>query len=170
MNEPHARAFTVRRLEPSDLAPYRELHRFGLTQSPEAFVETPENDAARPDADVEAMLRRGEGWGLFDGERLVGKMVLDAVPYDCLSDTRWVHALYLHPEARGCGGADTLLTTAIDNARAEGVVVIALWLNAENTAARRLYERLGFREAGRVPRGIRVGGRYVDDVLMVRQA
>ncbi|MGH6951808.1 MAG: GNAT family N-acetyltransferase, partial [Vitreimonas sp.] len=58
----------VRQLTLDDLAAYRALHRHGLCEAPDAFVETPANDAARPDATVRAMLERGEGWGAFDGE------------------------------------------------------------------------------------------------------
>ena len=156
----------IRVLAPDDLAVYRALHRFGLEESPLAFVETPPNDAARPDNLVREMLARGQGWGAFDGERLVGKLVIDALPYDCLAHTRWVHAVYLHPDARRSGAGVALMQAAIDHAAASGARRIALWVNEKNVAARRMYERLGFAETGRVPGGIRVAGGYVDDVLM----
>lgn len=156
----------VRALTGDDVEAYRALHRFGLTESPLAFVETLANDAARPDGVVREMLERGEGWGLFDGARLLGKLVVDALPYDCLSHTRWVHAVYLHPDARGAGAGALLLGAAIEHARATGGRRIALWVNERNAAAQRLYARLGFVETGRIPGGIRVEGGDVDDVLM----
>ena len=115
---------------------------------------------------VPAALMRGEGWGAFIGERLVGKLVIDALPYPSLAHTFWLHAVYVHPDARGSGASTALLTAAIEGARARGGTRVALWVNAENGHAKRLYERLGFQESGRIPGGIFVGGRQCDDVLM----
>ena len=157
----HARILTV-----EDLRAYRNLHRFGITESPLGFVDVPETDAARPDSEIAAMLERGEGWGVFDGERLVGKLCIDALPYPSLAHTFWVHAVYVHPDARGRGASTTLMRAAIERAGATGARRVALWVNEANATARRFYERLGFREVGRIPEGIRAGDRYVDDVLM----
>jgi GNAT superfamily N-acetyltransferase len=112
------------------------------------------------------MLARGEGWGVFERERLMGKLVIDAPPYDCLAHTRWLHAVYLHPDARGGGAGTALASAAIAHAQAQGATRIALWVNERNRPARRMYERLGFVETGRVPGGIAIGGTCVDDVLM----
>lgn len=159
-------AVQVRQLSVADLDAYRALHRFGLNEAPHAFVETLANDAARPDATVCAMLGRGEGWGAFDGERLVGKCVIDGLPYDCLAHTRWLHAIYLHPDARGGGVGTALVGAAVAHAEGLGATRVALWVNDQNAPARRMYERLGFVETGRVPGGICLGEGYVDDVLM----
>lgn len=156
----------IRRLTASDLAAYRALHRFGMTESPDGFVDVTATDAARPDEAVEAVLARGEGWGAFSGERLVGKLTIDALPYPSLSHTFWIHAVYVHPDARGTGASSKLLQAAIEDARAKGAQRIALWVNGVNAHARGLYERLGFCQTGRVPGGIKVAGALVDDVLM----
>jgi GNAT superfamily N-acetyltransferase len=162
----HDAHMQVRLLTVGDLGAYRALHRFGLREAPQAFVETLADDARRPDAAVAEMLARGEGWGLFDGERLVGKLVLNAMPYECLAHTRWLHAIYLHPDARGRGAGVALVGAAMASAQAEGATRVALWVNGKNGPARRMYERLGFVETGRIPGGIAIAGDYVDDVLM----
>jgi GNAT superfamily N-acetyltransferase len=156
----------VRQLTTADLAAYRALHRFGMQEAPSGFVDVPATDATRPDAEVEAALARGEGWGAFDGERLLGKLIIDALPYPSLAHTFWIHAVYVHPDGRGSGASSALLRAAMEWARAQGASRVALWVNGVNAHARRLYERLGFREAGRIPGGIRVDGVCVDDVLM----
>jgi GNAT superfamily N-acetyltransferase len=156
----------VRQLTVADLAAYRALHRFGMAESPMGFVDVAATDAARPDSEVEAMLARGEGWGVFDGDRLLGKLVIDALPYPSLAHTFWLHAVYVHPDARGTGASNTLLRIAMEDARAKGALRFALWVNGVNAPAKALYERLGFRESGRIPQGISVEDRYVDDVLM----
>ena len=158
----------VRKLTLADLDAFRTLHRHALAQAPEAFVETVAQDEARPDADVAAILSRGEGWGVFDGERLLGKLTIDALPYAVLAHTRWLHAIYLHPDARGSGAGAALMRAAMDDAHAAGARRFLLWVNDRNAAARKFYEKLGFVETGRVPKGIRVGESYADDVLMCR--
>jgi GNAT superfamily N-acetyltransferase len=157
----HVRVLTV-----EDLRAYRALHRFGMTESPLGFVDVSETDAARPDEEVAAMLARGEGLGVFESERLVGKLTIDALPYPSLAHTFWVHAVYVHPDARGSGASTALMQAAIESAAAKGARRVVLWVNEANTTARRFYERLGFKEAGRIPQGIRAGEHYVDDVLM----
>lgn len=156
----------VRQLKAGDLAAYRALHRFGMAESPQGFVDVVETDAARSDEVVEAMLSRGEGWGVFYGERLLGKLTIDALPYPSLAHTFWIHAVYVHADARGIGASVKLLQAAIDHARGNGARRVALWVNGVNPPARKLYERLGFRETGRIPGGIQVAGEFVDDVLM----
>lgn len=156
----------VRVLTVEELRALRALHRFGMTESPLGFVDVPETDAARPDSEVAAMLERGEGWGVFEGERLVGKLTVDALPYPSLAHTFWIHAVYVHPDARGSGASTALMRAAVDAARAKGALRVALWVNERNAAARRFYERFGFAMTGRIPGGIRAGGDLVDDVLM----
>lgn len=156
----------VRRLTVDDLAAYRALHRFGIEESPVGFIDTLETDAARPDADVAAMLARGEAWGAFDGERLLGKLSIDALPYPCLETTFWVRGVYVHPDARGAGASKQLMRAAIDDARAKGGACLALWVHAANPHAHALYERIGFRESGRIPQGILINGELVDDLIM----
>jgi len=156
----------IRQLTAADLAAYRALHRFGMQESPTGFVDVPTTDAARPDAEVETMLARGEGWGAFEAERLVGKLVIDALPYPSLAHTFWIHAVYVHPDARGSGASSALIRAAIEHARSRGGSRVALWVNGVNKHARGLYERIGFVEAGRIPQGISVDGVRVDDVLM----
>lgn len=157
---------TVRRLSSADLAAYRALHRFGMVEAPHGFVDVPATDAARPDEAVEAVLGRGEGWGAFDGERLVGKLTIDALPYPSLAHTFWIHGVYVHPDARGHGASGALIRAAVEDAIARGARRVALWVNEKNAAARKSYERLGFVETGRIPGGIKIDGVDVDDVLM----
>lgn len=156
----------IRKLTPADLAAYRALHRYGMAESPDGFVDVAETDAARPDEVVAAMLERGEGWGVFDGERLVGKCTIDALPYPSLAHTFWIHAVYVHPDGRGTGASRQLLDAAIADAKKKGASRVALWVNGVNQHARKLYERLGFRQTGHIPGGIKVAGALADDVLM----
>lgn len=156
----------VRALTADDLAAYRALHRFALKQAPEAFAETSAQDAARTDTKVAADLARGETWGAFVEGRLVGKLVIDSPPWEAFQHTRWLHGVYVHPDARGAGAAEALVKGALASAKEAGAFIAVLWVSEKNAAARRFYERFGFREVGRIAKGIAVDGAYVDDVMM----
>ncbi|MBK8542326.1 MAG: GNAT family N-acetyltransferase [Caulobacteraceae bacterium] len=159
----------IRRLNAGDLAAYRALHRFGMVEAPMGFVDVAETDAARSDDVVEAMLARGEAWGAFDGDRLIGKLTIDALPYPSLAHTFWLHAVYVHPDGRGTGASGQLLRAAIADAQSKGASRVALWVNGANVHARGLYERMGFKQTGHVPGGIKVADALVDDVLMTME-
>lgn len=58
-------------------------------------------------------------------------------------------AMFVTPAARGRGVAAALVGAQLGWARAEGFRRVGLMVNVENVTARRLYERLGFRDTGR---------------------
>jgi ribosomal protein S18 acetylase RimI-like enzyme len=159
-------AIEARQLKAADLAAYRALQRFALTEAPDAFAQTVEQDASTSDEDVAAWLDRGEAWGVFKSGALVGKLVMDALPYAAFAHTRWLHAVYIHPDARSSGAGEALMAAAAAHAREQGVTRLLLWVHSENGRARAFYEKIGFRETGMIPGGIRVGDHFVDDILM----
>jgi ribosomal protein S18 acetylase RimI-like enzyme len=58
-------------------------------------------------------------------------------------------AMWVHPDARGSGGADALVAEVAVWARAESADVIQLLVIDSNRRAQRFYERSGFRSTGR---------------------
>ncbi|MEU7997902.1 GNAT family N-acetyltransferase [Micromonospora sp. NPDC049060] len=71
-----------------------------------------------------------------------------------------------HPAARGRGIGRLVTGALIDDARKAGVETLALGVRGNNHGAIELYERLGFREWGRLPYVIEVGDERYDDVRM----
>jgi ribosomal protein S18 acetylase RimI-like enzyme len=76
--------------------------------------------------------------------------------------------MYVRPEARGTGAADSLVLAVLDHARAEGLDAVLLAVIPEATAARRLYDRHGFTVYGVEPGALRSGDRFYDDELRIR--
>jgi GNAT superfamily N-acetyltransferase len=57
----------------------------------------------------------------------------------------FIHDVYVDETARRCGVAGALMKAAADWLAARGMPRIVLWTAAPNAAARRLFERLGYR-------------------------
>lgn len=72
----------------------------------------------------------------------------------------------LLPAYRGRGLGEQLLRACLARAQANGLTRVALEARADNTAAIRLYERVGFVHEGLARRALRFDGRYFDGVMM----
>lgn len=105
----------------------------------------------------------------LDGERVVGWA-------DIFPD--WAHALAhrghvgmgVHPDYRGRGLGNRLLSACLAKAMAQGLTRIELEVRADNAHAIHLYRKLGFTEEGRLRHGMRIDGTYFDTLLMARLA
>ena len=72
----------------------------------------------------------------------------------------------LRQECRDVGIGSEMMRTLIEEARKSGLEILQLSVFGSNPRARHVYEKLGFREVGRLPKGIRKGDGYVDEVAM----
>lgn len=79
-----------------------------------------------------------------------------------------VFGMALFEEFRGRGIGAGLLTAAEAWAKSVGVDKVSLAVFASNTAAIRLYERLGYAEEGRRRGQYRLNGQLVDEIWMAR--
>jgi ribosomal protein S18 acetylase RimI-like enzyme len=107
----------------------------------ELVAELPELPWPRP------AFEEAEGTWLLarDGEDTVGIMLV--VP--ARGDVGSLGSLYVHPSARGRGVAKALLAEGVAALRAGGAKWIAVDVAEDNARARRVFERLGFREYAR---------------------
>ena len=76
-----------------------------------------------------------------------------------------VEKVAVAPATQGRGVGRSLMTTLIAAARSAGVEVLTLDLRADNRRAVVLYESLGFRRYGRLPRFVAVGDRRYDKLF-----
>lgn len=75
--------------------------------------------------------------------------------------------MYVTPAYRGRGVGATLLSAAIDKTRSlTGLRQINLTVTSGNAAAKRLYEKVGFRVFGTEPAGLNLEGNYFNEELM----
>lgn len=78
------------------------------------------------------------------GEELMGFHWTKTHPQDDGSDIGEVYVVGVAPSAQGRRLGRALTTAGIEHLRAEGVAAVILYVDAENTAATRLYQGLGF--------------------------
>jgi ribosomal protein S18 acetylase RimI-like enzyme len=160
-------SISVRRLTPDDYDALRALRLEALSLYPEAFASDPDQEAAMPKEQWLARLATAMSFGGFVDDALSGMVVFSKPSRPKVAHTGDVGAMYVRDAARGTGLADALMNALIDHA-SEVVEQIQLTVNAENARAIKFYERHGFRPIGRIPRSLRIGERYYDDLLMLR--
>jgi RimJ/RimL family protein N-acetyltransferase len=67
---------------------------------------------------------------------------------------------------RDVGIGSEMIRVLVEESRKKGLKLLVLRLFAENSRARHVYEKFGFREVGRVPRAFCRGAEYSDEVIM----
>lgn len=155
------------RLSAADAERYRALRLHGLQHSPESFRVALEDEASEPLEDVARRLTEHVVLGFQREGELVATAALSRFSGAKLRHRGLLYGMYVRPEARGTGVADTLVGAILEHARDAGLDRVVLTLVATNERARRLYERHGFVVYGREPGAIRVApGRDEDELLM----
>jgi len=131
---------------------YRTLRLRSLADAPEAFCSTLADEEARTDKDWAWRVHLGASSGR--DRPLVAE--LDGIPVGLAwakadaDDASVVNLfqVWVAPEARGRGVAVALLDAALGWAGSRGARAMQLGVVCGNEAARRLYERAGFRALG----------------------
>ena len=70
---------------------------------------------------------------------------------------------------RDIGIGSEMMKTLIDQARVMRLKILSLTVFATNKRAIHVYEKVGFKETGRIPKGIFRNGKYIDRVMMTKE-
>jgi RimJ/RimL family protein N-acetyltransferase len=101
--------------------------------------------------------------GAFEEEELIGVVGLLRGRHAKSQHKLHLWGMYVRPDFRGRGVGADLVRAAIDHARSSpGIAWVQLSVTAAAPAARRLYERAGFRVWGVEPDALRVGDESVE--------
>ena len=73
---------------------------------------------------------------------------------------------FLRPEWRRQGIGEALFQRAVDFARGRDYLKFVIQVRSSNISAQGFYQRLGFRECGRLTRQVRIGGQEDDEIIM----
>jgi len=93
-------------------------------------------------ARITQLISRGWSYARFDEGRLVFKAEVACAT----AQAAQIQGVYVAPERRGEGLAAAGMAAVVEMVRAEVAPAVSLYVNAWNEAARRAYERVGFRE------------------------
>ncbi len=97
---------------------------------------------------------------------LVGHAFLKALHLQSLRHVAQLH-IVVHKGHQAQGIGTRLMEKLIEWAKQSGTVEkIELNVRASNTRAIALYQKMGFFEEGRLQRRVKLGDRYIDDILM----
>lgn len=159
-------------LDQSEWAAYKKLRLDALKAEPQAYGKSYEELAARPDTYWQQRLaeaQRGERMLLFaklDGA-VVGVVAAASEDGEKIKHRVHVDEVYVIPEARGKGIARALMEALEKHCLDLGyVVVLSLNVSHVQTAARALYESLGYKKIGTIEKDIHIGDTYYStDIL-----
>lgn len=166
-------AVRVRPVREEDAEAYRELRLEGLRLHPEAFGSDFESSSAHPLEYWRERMKRGaageQGVTLVAeaGAQLVGTTTLLRNEHRNTRHGGNIFGVYVRGAWRGVGVADALLEGCLAQARALELRLVKLGVGAHNASATRLYLRHGFAVYGVEPEALRVGGRAIDELLLV---
>lgn len=112
-------------------------------------------------------MRKGDAVSVaaFDGDILVGHCDVTRREPEDIRHTGLLGIAILDGY-RGRGLGESMVKTALREARKIGIQLVELEVFANNSRAIRLYERTGFKLTGRVPGKIRRSGRRIDELSM----
>jgi ribosomal protein S18 acetylase RimI-like enzyme len=139
----------TRQVQAADWAALRQLRLRALADAPDAFASTLEAEVAFPD---EVWRQRAEG-GPASANFIAGKGGVDvglAAVFAEPDAPGRMHlvSMWVDPGYRRRGVAHALVDQAVRWAAERRAREVILWVADHNTAARRLYERIGFRPTG----------------------
>ena len=157
----------TRPLTRADAAAFRDIRLEGLRCHPEAFASTFEDERDILLDRFEDMIAQSQIFGAVLAQRLVGVVGLRTHAEIKLRHKAVIWGMYVRPEARQSGIGERLIDAAESHVPGH-VEQLQLAVVTENKAARRLYAKAGFVEYGHQINALKHGGRYYDDILMVK--
>jgi len=160
----------IRLLQASDAVPYKSLRLQALSEWPPAFGALPEEEEAKEISSVAASLEATENrlfFGAFLSDSLIGVLRYSRYSGENEGHRSYIAGLYVVPVHRRQGVGRALIEAAIHEARNDSRIRrLNLMVVSGQTAARTLYESLGFEECGTDYEAFEARGSYFDEIMM----
>ncbi len=160
---------TYRTLTVEDYPAYDALRGMALDFVPEAFGSTNQEEIPHRKNRFESNVTHKESFivGAFDDDELVGMVGFLKLEKIKLKHKGIIWGMFVKPEMQGRGiGSELMKFTLEKAAKIQHLQKINLDVNAENQAAIRLYEKMGFISFGVEKNALLVNNKMYDTILM----
>lgn len=156
----------IRQLFDADWHLWKEIRLEALTNSPESFGSSYEEEVFMSDTDFQNGLSKGYVLGAF-----VDDLLVSCAGFYTLNSLKTKHrgvlwGMYTRLEYRGKGIATALIQTLIQHVRT-CVTQLHLTCVVSNFVARAFYQKQGFRIYGTEPKALKINDTFYDEYLMV---
>jgi RimJ/RimL family protein N-acetyltransferase len=161
---------SIRKAEPNDAVPFREMRLGALLDSPVAFSMDYQRASIQPIKYWEDLLTMDDiESAIFLAEHHQSLIGMTGVARGRSPKTRHavdIWGVYVLPAWRGNHIAEELIKSCIDWAKSRGVIMAKLGVAAVNQPAIHCYERCGFEKYATETRALYHNDRYYDFHLM----
>ena len=169
-----ADAVQICRLTEQDADAFFRLRLEGLELEPKAFTESAAEFQRSGIEQAFRNLAKSDNnnfvMGAFVGGELAGLAGFYRHKHAKTAHNGTIWGVYVSKEQRKKGLGRALLAEILHQvASSPGIEQILLRVGSANSAAKRLYESLGFQTCGSEPRALKMGNRYVDEETMMLQ-
>jgi len=142
-----APAVTIRLLAADDWAELRAARLAALAEAPYAFGSTLTREQEFTEETWRSRAGRGTTFGAWRGATIVG--LATGMPPEPGRPEWHLVGMWVSPDVRGQGVAESLVEAVCGQAGRAGVDAITLWVTEVNGRARTFYRRRGFASTGR---------------------
>lgn len=138
----------------------------GVRDFPVGFLVSKAEAATTSLARAGDILAAGSTRGVFHEQTLAGFCGFRRSTLERLRHRAELGPFFITAHRQGTGAAAVLMSGVIEEARANGVEQLELFVDTENARAIRFYQRFGFRQAATFIDSVRIDGRSHDDYFM----
>ena len=160
----------VRTLQEGDWGQYRTIRLLSLSQSPQSFENSAEDESSLTNDEWIKRVKPCEDAyiaGAFEGSTLIGIAGFARARKEKTRHKSYLWGVFVEPNYRRSGIATKLLGKLLRDASAmTGVSQIQLAVSADNVEAIALYKKFSFTIYGTETDAIRIDGRPYDEQLM----